>query len=120
LGVAVSSACGLVTAPILWLQFGYLPLLSVLANALAEPAMPVLLGLAFVTAGLDTLSPSAAAVVAWLNGWVAAYITLCARVVGSLPFAEVQTAGGLAAVLLVVILAAYAWHRWRTSSSPCT
>ena len=41
----------LVTAPILWLQFGYLPLLGVPANALAEPAMPVLLGLAFVTGG---------------------------------------------------------------------
>jgi competence protein ComEC len=49
--VAVSTACGVVTAPILWLQFGALPLLSVPANALAEPAMPLLLGLAFATAG---------------------------------------------------------------------
>src|SRR5262249_56233978 len=32
LGVAVSVACSVVTAPILWLQFGYLPLLGVLAN----------------------------------------------------------------------------------------
>ena len=46
--VAVSIACGAVTAPILWLQFGALPLLTVPANALAEPAMPVLLALAFV------------------------------------------------------------------------
>ena len=44
LGVAVSLGCGVVTAPILWLEFGYLPLLGVPANALAEPAMPVLLG----------------------------------------------------------------------------
>ena len=46
LGIAVSVACSVVTAPIVWLQFGYLPLLGVLANALAEPAIPMLLGLA--------------------------------------------------------------------------
>ena len=87
------------------------------ANALAEPAMPVLLGLAFVTAGLDTFAPSAAAVVAWLDGWVAAYIAFCARLIGSLPFAEIQSGRGLAAFLGILLLAAYAWHRWRTSSS---
>ena len=32
------------TAPILWLQFGTIPLWTVPANALAEPAMPILLG----------------------------------------------------------------------------
>ena len=35
--LAVSLACGVATAPILWLQFGAVPLLSVLANALAAP-----------------------------------------------------------------------------------
>ena len=55
--VAVSTACGVATAPILWFQFGALPLLTVPANALAEPAIPVLLGLAFVTAGLGVVSP---------------------------------------------------------------
>ena len=55
--VAVSTACGAATAPILWLQFGALPLLTVPANALAEPAMPILLALAFVTAGLGVISP---------------------------------------------------------------
>ena len=42
--VGISAACGIVTAPILWLQFGTIPLWTVPANALAEPAMPVLLG----------------------------------------------------------------------------
>ena len=37
--VAVSAACGVATAPILWLRFGALPLLGVAANALAEPAI---------------------------------------------------------------------------------
>jgi competence protein ComEC len=113
--VAVSAACGAATAPILWLQFGALPLLTVPANALAEPAIPVLLALAFVTAGLGAVSPSAAALVAWLNGWVAAYVALCAHAIGSLPFAQITTYRGLAAAVGVVLAAAYAWRRWPTS-----
>ncbi len=111
LGVAVSLGCSVVTAPILWLEFRYLPILGVPANALAEPAMPVLLGLAFVTAGLDTVSPGAAAVVAWLNGWTASYIALCARAIGSLPFAEVQSLQGLAALAAVLLGSGYAYRR---------
>jgi competence protein ComEC len=115
LGVAVSLACSVVTAPVLWLQFGYLPVLGVVANALAEPAMPLLLALAFATAALDPLSPSAAAFLAWLDGWVAAYVALCAHAVGSLPFAQVSTTHGLAGAGGVVLAAAYAWRRWPTS-----
>ena len=36
--IGISAACGIVTAPILWLQFGTIPLWTVPANALAEPA----------------------------------------------------------------------------------
>jgi len=115
LGIAVSLACSIVTAPILWLQFGYLPLVGVFANALVEPALPLLLGLAFVTAGAGVVSPSSAAVLAWINGWVAAYVALCARAIGSLPFAQVSSPRGLAGVLGAVLAAAYAWRRWPTS-----
>jgi competence protein ComEC len=115
LGIAVSLACSLVTAPVLWLQFGYLPILGVVANALAEPAIPILLGLAFATAGLDLVSPPAAAVLAWLDGWVAAYVALCAHAIGSLPFAQVSSLRGLAAFCGALLAAAYAWWRWPTS-----
>ncbi|HWB22199.1 MAG TPA: ComEC/Rec2 family competence protein [Gaiellaceae bacterium] len=113
--IAVSTACGVVTAPILWLQFGALPLLSVPANALAEPAMPLLLGLAFATAGLDAVSPSAAAMLAWLNGWLATYIAFCAHAVGSVPFAYIHSLRALAGVGGTLLFAAYAWRRWRMS-----
>ena len=117
LGIAVSLACGIVTAPILWLQFGYLPLLGVVANVLVEPAMPLLLGLAFATAGVGLVSPSSSAALAWTNGWVAAYIARCAHVIGSLPFAQVSsTQGGLALAGCGLLGAAYAWRRWRSSS----
>jgi competence protein ComEC len=117
--VAVSTACGLATAPILWLQFHSLPLLTVPANALAAPAMPALLGLAFAAALVAPVSSPAAAAIAWLNGWCAAYLAACARLVGGLPGAQVSSTRGLIAVLAVTAVAgAYAWRRWLSSSPP--
>jgi len=113
--VAVSTACGIVTAPIVWLQFDALPLLAVPANAAAEPAMPALLALAFATAVFAVVWTPAAVVVAWVNGWLAWYIALCAHGFGSLPFAQAQGAAGLVALAGTLGLAAYAWRRWRTS-----
>ena len=118
--LAVSTACGLATAPVLWWQFHALPLLSVPANALAAPAMPVLLALAFAAAVVDPVWPPAAAAIASLNGWVAAYLAACARVFGGLPGAQVTSSRGLLELLLVTAVAgAYAWRRW-LSSSPRT
>ena len=89
--IAVSTACGLATAPILWLQFHAVPLLAVPANALAAPAVPPLLALAFAAALVGPVSPPAAAAIAWLNGWCAAYLAACARLVGGLPVAQVRS-----------------------------
>ena len=46
--IAVSTACGAATAPILWLQFGSVPVYSLPANALVTPAIGPLLGIALV------------------------------------------------------------------------
>jgi competence protein ComEC len=111
--VAISTACGLVTAPILWLQFHAVPLLSVPANALAAPAMAPLLALALATAVVAPLWPGAAALLAWLNGWCAAYLATCARLVAALPFAQVRSGLGAAALAACALVAgAYAWSRW--------
>jgi competence protein ComEC len=93
--LAVSTACGLVTAPILWLDFGRVPLFSVLGNALAEPAVPPLLGLGLVSAIVHPLLPGVAASIAWANGWLAAYLAGCARFVGGIPHAQVSSARAL-------------------------
>jgi competence protein ComEC len=115
--VAVSTACGVATAPVLWLQFHAIPLLAVPANALAAPAMAPLLGLALAAALLDPVAPGAAAVLAGLAGWCAAWLALCARAIGGLPFAQVSsTRGGLALAAGALLVAAYAWRRWRSSS----
>jgi competence protein ComEC len=114
-GIAASLACSVATAPILLLQFGRVPLLGVVANALAEPAVPVLLSLAFGAAAVQPLSPALAAALAWLNGWVAAYVSLCARGVAAVPFAQARGAAADVAVAGTLLAAAYAWRRWRTS-----
>ncbi len=115
--VAVSAACSVATAPILWLQFGAVPLLGILANALVEPAVGPLLGLAFAAAAVDPLAPPLAAGLAWLNGWLAAYIALCARLVAAVPVAQARGPGAALAAAGSLLVAAYAWRGWRTSSN---
>ena len=97
--VAVSAACGVATAPILLTQFGTVPLYSIPANALAFPVVAPLLGIALVTALVAPAAPPLAAALAWLNGFLAAYLAGCARLVGGLPHASVsaRTAIALAA-----------------------
>ena len=95
--LAVSAACGLVTAPILWLQFGAVPLFAVLANALAAPVVAPLLGLGLLTALVEPVAPPAAATLGYANGWLAAYLAaVCAarRRAAARPGDLVQWAGG--------------------------
>ena len=114
--LAVSAVCGVATAPVLWLQFHALPLLTVPANALAAPAVAPLLALALVAALLDPVAPGAAMLLAGLAGWCAAYIAGCARLVGGLPLAQVTSGRAVAAGAVCGLLgAAYAWRRWRTN-----
>jgi competence protein ComEC len=117
-GIAVSAACGLVTAPILWLQFHSLQLLAIPANLLAAPAVAPMLALALAATAIAPLSSSAAAVLAWLNGWCAVYLATVARLVGGLPFAQVRSTRALLTVLAcALLLAAYAWKpRWQRTS----
>jgi competence protein ComEC len=119
--IAVSAACGVATAPILWLQFHALQLLAVPANALAAPAVVLLLGLALAGTAIAPLSGSAAGALAWLNGWCAAYLATVARVVGGLPFAQISSTRTLLVLVAGgLLLGAYALPQWRPSSSPST
>ena len=49
--LVVAGACGLVTAPIVWLHFGRVALWTVPANVAAEPAMPPLVSLSLGGSG---------------------------------------------------------------------
>jgi competence protein ComEC len=132
--VAVSVACGVATAPILLFQFGSVPAYSVVANAIAAPVVAPLLGLGLVSAVLHPFLPDVAALLSWLDGWLAAYLVVCARAVSALPYAQLSTltlvaAGvGLAAAIVVArrsrtvaILAAAAGLvaiAWRAAPDP--
>jgi competence protein ComEC len=120
--VAISAACGLATAPIAWFQFHSVQLLTVPANALAAPVVAPLLALALAAAAVAPLSPGAAAALAWLNGWCAAYLVAVARLVGGLPIAQIRSTRALLVLLAGALLAAaYACPpRWRHSSNPST
>jgi competence protein ComEC len=119
--VAISAACGLATAPVAWIHFRALALLTVPANALAAPAVVPLLGLALAAAAVAPVSIGAAGVLAWLNGWCAAYLAACARIVGGLPGAQIRSTRALLLVLGVgLLIAAYAVPRWRPTSSRST
>ena len=112
--IAVAAACGGVTAPILWFQFHAVPLLTIPANALAAPAVVPLLGLALASVAVEPVVPSAAVALGWLNGWCAAYLAACARLVGGLPFAQVTSTGAvLASVLVTAAVVAVALLRGR-------
>jgi competence protein ComEC len=103
--VGIAAACGVATAPILWLQYGVIPLWTVPANALAEPAMPVLLGCGFAAAALAPVIPSAALALSWLAGLAAAWIAFSARLIAALPYAQTSSrtvALGIAASIAVV------------------
>lgn len=89
--VGISTACGVVTAPILWLQFGTIPLWTVPANAIAEPAMPVLLGTGLAAAIVAPVFPPAAVALSWLAGAAGAWIAFSARLIASLPYAETSS-----------------------------
>ncbi len=115
---AIALACGLVTAPIVWLHFGAIPLWTVPANVLAEPAMPPLVALSLLAAAVEPVLPSVAASLSWLAGWCAAWIALVARTVASLPYAEVRSGvaiAGLAATVAALWGMARCPRRWRAA-----
>ena len=95
------------TAPVLWLHFGAIPVYAVVANALAAPIVAPLLGLALAAAALQPTLPEAAAALVWLDAWLAGYLALCARLVGGLPYAQVGSPlalGVLAALVACVVV----------------
>ena len=112
--IAVSTACGVATAPILWLQFHAIPLLAVPANAAAAPAVVPLLGLAMAAAATHPLSAGVSGMLAQADGLFAAYLAACAKVFGRLPLAQIRS--GWAAAALAVLVGgawAYAWRDGR-------
>ena len=110
--IGVSTACGLATAPVTWLQFHQVSLVTVPANVVGVPVVAEMLGVALLTALLAPVAPPAAAALAQLNGWGAAFVAACARAFGGLPGAQARSPEAAAAAFSgVLLVAAYAWRR---------
>ncbi len=52
---------------------------------------------------LAPVAPSAAFALAWVDGWLAAYLIACAKAVAGLPFAQVSSAKALVAVVAAAL-----------------
>ena len=100
--LAVALACGLATAPIVLVHFGQAPIYTVPANVVAFAAAPLVLAFGLLAAVVDPISPGAAAGLAALAGWAAAWLELVARVVADLPGARVGPRPTAAIALAVV------------------
>ena len=117
--VSIATVCGLATAPVVLIHFGEAPVYTVLANTLAFPAVPAVLGLGLLAAVVDPVAPGAAASLAWLAGWAAAWLELVAHVVASLPGAQIGSRTALVgALVLVGCWAAVRWSGIRISGRP--
>ena len=114
--LGISVACSLATAPVLWLAFGRVPLYGVVANALVELAVGPLLALAFAAAAVDPVAPQLAALLASANGWVAAYVSACARLTAALPGAQAAGSAAAFAAAGSLVAAAFLWRRVRAYS----
>jgi len=110
--IGVSTACGLATAPVTWLQFHQISLVTVPANVIAVPVVVEVLSLALLTAAVAPFAPPVATAIAWLNGFGAWFVATCARGFGSLPGAQITSGRAAAALALSAVgAAAYAWRR---------
>jgi competence protein ComEC len=110
LGVAVSGACSIATAPIGWAHFGAIAVWSVPANLVAEPAMPAVLTLSLAAAASMPVSPAVGGSLAWLAGWCAAWIAGCARLFAALPFAQAHSPVALMALGAAIAFVAALWR----------
>ena len=111
--LSIAAICGIATAPIVLFHFGQAPVYTILANALAAPAMPLVLALGLLAAAAEPVAPGAAVALAWLAGWAAAWLELVARLVASLPGAQIGS--GTAIVVVLLALAGWAGARYAPS-----
>jgi competence protein ComEC len=110
--VALSAACGAATAPISWLHFHQIPLVSIPANVAAAPVVAPMLALALLTPAVPPL--------AHVSALLAAYLAQCARSFGGLPGAQIRSGAAAAALGAGALLAAsYAWQRGRDGAEAC-
>ena len=109
--IAVSTACGLATAPVTWLQFHQMSIVTVPANVVGVPVVAEMVGLALLTAAVAPVARPLAVALAQVNGVGAWFVAECARIFGGLPGAQITTPRAAAALGAgALAAAAYCWR----------
>lgn len=113
--VAFSLAASLATAPLLWVHFGQVPLISPLSNIMVEPIFGLAFALSLATAAAGAWSDT----LGWALGLAAYYpvagLSWTASAFGGLPFASVNVPEVSAnwALLAYVVMAVPGWFAYR-------
>lgn len=108
--VAVSAAACLATAPVLVGLTPQVSLVSIPANLLAAPAVPIATVLGVLCAVVAPLWPDGGEALAWLAGWPTRWLVEVAARGADIPYATVPWLGGVAGgVLLLVTVVLLVW-----------
>ena len=111
--VCVPAVAELATAPLIVSLSGNVPVWGIVANVLAEPAVPVATVAGLAGALVSPLSIRAASACAVVASWATAWIAGAARLCASLPGNGVHVPGGSSTVLGVYACCGGGWVAWR-------
>lgn len=111
--VCVPAFAELATAPPIVSLSGNVPVWGIVANVLAEPAVPVATVAGLTGALISPLSIRAASACAVVASWATAWIAGAARMCASLPGNGVHVPGGSSTVLGVYACCGGGWIAWR-------
>ena len=111
--VCVPAFAELATAPLIVSLSGNVPVWGIVANVIAEPAVPIATVAGLAGALISPLSIRGASACAVLASWATAWIAGAARMCASLPGNGVHVPGGSSTVLGVYACCAGGWIVWR-------
>ena len=111
--VCVPAFAELATAPLIVSLSGNVPVWGIVANVLAEPAVPVATVAGLTGALISPLSIRAASACAVVASWATAWIAGAARMCAALPGNGVHVPGGSSTVLGLYACCGGGWIAWR-------
>ena len=111
--VCVPALAELATAPLIVALSGNVPVWGIVANVIAEPAVPIATIAGLAGALIAPVSIPAASACARVASWASAWIAATARWCASLPGNGVHVPGGSSTVLGVYACCAGGWIAWR-------
>ena len=111
--VCVPALAELATAPLIVALSGNVPVWGIVANVIAEPAVPIATIAGLAGALIAPVSIPAASACARVASWASAWIAGAARICASLPGNGTHVPGGSSTVLGVYACCAGGWIAWR-------